>query len=183
MPPSYTVAAAAYDEAPVDGAIPAGAHELSTAAGIRLKVKTGIGNTLSLTLDGVPFSILVESFVPADEGSGFLDKSFSVTVSDADGYTIVGKYETPVVLTDSDTTGVTAVTTGGSDNPPARTLLSSAIPRRSVTRVKRSYRRGSPRRREACDDSSVFEDAAPTSPTPRTMPSKKFRSAAVTRVA
>ena len=159
---SYTVAAGAYNEAPVDGAIPAGAHELATAAGIRLKVKTGIGNTLSLTLDGVPFSILVESFAPADEGSGFLDKGFSVTVSDADGYTIVGKYETPVVLTDSDTTGVTAVTTGGSDNPPARTLLSSG----DTAALSYSGQAIVPARITATsgsvDDSSVFEVYLPT---------------------
>ncbi len=124
IPGSYTAAIKTYDEAPVNGEIPAGAKLLSTAAGIRV-VKTGTVNRLALTLDGVPGSIVVASFAPADAGSGFLNKSFSVTVLDADGYMIVGTYSTPVVLSNSDTTGATAVTTTGSDNPPAHTLLST----------------------------------------------------------
>ena len=115
IPGSYTAAVRTYDQAPVNGAIPLGAKLLSTAAGIRV-VKTGTVNRLALTLDGVPGSIVVESFAPADAGSGFLNKSFGVTVLDADGYMIVGTYSTPVVLSNSDTTGATAVTTTGSEH-------------------------------------------------------------------
>ncbi len=162
---SYSVSVNAYDEAPVDGAIPAGAKVLSTAAGIRFAVKRGITNTLGLTLDGVPASILVASFAPVDAGSGFSNKSFSVTVSDADGYTIVGTYGTPVVLSDGDTTGATAVTSSGSDNPPARTLLSSgdtaalSYSGKSIVSARITATAGS------VSGFSVFEVSAP-SPTP-----------------
>ena len=110
----------------MDGAIPSGAAVLSTAAGIHVVVKRGVNNNrLGLTLDGVPGSISIASFAPADAGSGFLNRTFSVTVKDAGGYTIVGTYSTAVVLSDSDLTGATEVTTSGSDHPPAHTLLSS----------------------------------------------------------
>lgn len=122
---SYTAAAATYDEPPVDGAIPPGAKLLSSAAGINVTVKPGSSNQLAFTLDGVPAIIAVGTLAPAYAGIGFLSKSFPVTVSDAYGFTIVGTYSTPVVLTNSDTTGATMVTTSGSDNPPAHTLLSS----------------------------------------------------------
>ena len=55
---SYSVSVNAYDEAPVDGAIPAGAKVLSTAAGIHFAVKRGVTNMLGLTLDGVPQAFL-----------------------------------------------------------------------------------------------------------------------------
>ena len=122
---AYTVAVSAYNQAPVGGAIPPGAAVLSTVAGMRVVVKRGALNQLALTLDGVPGSLSVASFAPADAGSGFLNGIFSVTVKDGDGYTIVGTYSTPVVLSDSDLTGATEVTTSGSDHPPAHTLLSS----------------------------------------------------------
>ena len=79
----------AYDEAPVDGAIPAGAKVLSTAAGIHFAVKRGVTNMLGLTLDGVPARILSRALRQSTRKWGF-EKSFSITVLDANGYTIVG---------------------------------------------------------------------------------------------
>lgn len=123
---SYTAAASMYDQAPVNGAIPAGAKTLSTASGIPVSVKAGVANSLALTLDGVPASIVIGGLAPVDFGSGFLSRAFPVTVYDAATEIIVGTYSTPIVITNSDTTGATAVTTSGSDNPPAHTLLGSS---------------------------------------------------------
>jgi NHL repeat/Beta-propeller repeat len=123
---SYAAAAGAYDHAPVDGAFPTGAKALSSATGIPVVVKSGISNALGLTLDGIPASINILGLAPADAGSGFLFRDMGVAVYDASGEAIVGTYGTPVVFTNSDTTGATAVTTSGSDSPPARTLLSSS---------------------------------------------------------
>jgi streptogramin lyase len=123
---SYTVAANMYDQAPVNGSIPAGAKVLSSASGVSVVVKTGVANHLALTLGGVPASIVVESIAPVDVGNGFFNKPFTVSGVDADGYMIVGTYSTPIVLTNSDGTGATQIATSGSDNPPAHTLLSSS---------------------------------------------------------
>jgi hypothetical protein len=125
-PGAYTASVTTYDEAPVNGAIPAGAKLLSTDAGVPVSATPGTANLLRLTLDGVPASIVLPGLAPADAGSGFFNKAFSVSVLDADGFTIVGTYTTPITLSNSDATGITEVTTSGSDNPPARTLLSSA---------------------------------------------------------
>ncbi len=125
-PGRYTATVNTYDEAPVDGAIPAGANLLSTAHKVVLHVARGIANKFGVTLDGVPASITVGGFPSASAGTAFLPEPFTVTVKDADGYIIVGTYSTPITLTDSDTSGATSIATAGSDNPPAGELLSSS---------------------------------------------------------
>ncbi len=115
-----------FDQAPAGGAIPAGAKLLSTARNAAVSVTRGAANSLDVTLDGVPASIVVGGFPSADAGTAFLNKGFNVTVKDADGYTITGRYATPIVLTDTDTSGATAIATAGADNPPAGTLLGSS---------------------------------------------------------
>ena len=49
-----------------------------------------------------------------------------MTALDADGYPIGGTYATEITLSDSDTSGATAIATSGADNPPTDTLLSSS---------------------------------------------------------
>jgi NHL repeat len=123
---SYTATVNTYDEAPVSGAIPVGANLLSTAHNIAFTITRGIANSLGITLDGVPASIVVGGFPSASVGSAFKNKSFTVRAKDADGYVIVGTYSTPITLTDSDTSGATTIATAGSDHPPADELLSSS---------------------------------------------------------
>jgi NHL repeat len=123
---SYTATVKTYDRAPVSGAIPVGANLLSTARNVAFTITAGIANHVGITLDGVPASITVGGFPSASAGTAFLNKSFSVTVKDADGYLIVGTYSTPIMLTDSDTSGATTIATAGSDTPPADELLSSS---------------------------------------------------------
>jgi hypothetical protein len=120
----YTIAIDTYDEAPVSGAIPTTAKLLSSAH-VGVSVRRGIVNDLRITLDGVPAGIFVGDFPSASAGTAFLNQSFTVTVKDADGYVILGTYSTPVVLSDGDTSGATAIATAGSDGPPSGKLFSS----------------------------------------------------------
>ena len=123
---SYSATINTYDRAPVGGKIPTDAHLLSTAHNIAFSVKRGIANKFSVTLDGVPASFFIGNFPSASAGTGFLSKPFTVTAKDADGYIIVGTYATPITLTDSDSSGATAIATAGSDNPPGDEMLSSS---------------------------------------------------------
>jgi hypothetical protein len=125
-PGKYTVTVDTYDKAPVAGAIPVGAKLLSTARKVPLFIAAGVANTIDLTLDGVPATILVGGLPTGATGTAFSDQSFNVVAKDANGYIIVGTYSTPITLTDSDTSGATTIVTAGSDSPPAGKLLSSS---------------------------------------------------------
>lgn len=124
-PGAYAATIDAYDEAPVGGRIPAGAHLLSSAK-TAISVSRGMANTFRIALDGVPARIVVSGFPDATAGTAFLSRPFAVTVEDADGYAIVGTYATPIALADGDTSGATVLTTSGADDPPASKLLSSS---------------------------------------------------------
>jgi hypothetical protein len=128
LPPgSYTANISTYNAAPVGGAIPGSAKVLSTAKNVAATINTSQANSLSFTLDGVASALLVTNLPSATAGTAFTEaKAFSVTAQDAAGYTIVGTYDNPIALTDSDTSGATHVLTSGIDSPPANTLLSSA---------------------------------------------------------
>ncbi len=123
---SYTVVVDAYDQAPQSGTIPAAANLLSTAKNVALSVARGKANPFFVTLDGVPAGFVVGSFPAAQAGTPFLSRSFVVTAMDADGDTIVGMYETATILSNSDTSGATAIGSFGPDSPPSGELLSSA---------------------------------------------------------
>jgi hypothetical protein len=125
VPGSYTATIATYDQAPVGGAIPAGASLLSTAKNVPVTIVNGANNQASFVLDGVPASIVFSAVPPGYAGTGMLDTGLGILVKDADGSDIVGTYSTPVKLTDSDPSGQTDILTAGPDNPPAQTLLSS----------------------------------------------------------
>jgi len=126
LPGSYTLAADALDQAPAGGAIPPGAHVLSSAAGIAVTVREGQNNAFGISLDGVPASIVINGFPNAYPGTAFSAQPFAVTALDADGNAIVGTYSSPIVLSDGDTSGATSIATGGADSPPAGTLLGSS---------------------------------------------------------
>ena len=124
---SYTVTIDAYDKAPVAGSIPSGAKLLSTAKNAPFTMVAGVTNGIGVTLDGVPASFVVGGLPSGTAGTAFgSPKSFTVTVKDASGDVITGAYENPVTLSDTDATGATTIATSGSDNPPARRLLSSS---------------------------------------------------------
>jgi hypothetical protein len=125
-PGKYVVNVRAYDKAPVNGAIPVAAKLLSSASNVSATVAAGRVNRLGLTLDGVPASVTIGTFPFGFAGTGFLSTAFTVGVIDADHDTIVGTYSTPVTLGDSDTSGATSVATSGTNDPPAKTLLSSS---------------------------------------------------------
>ena len=126
-PGAYTAAVATYDQAPVGGAIPAGADRLSIALDVPFTVTPQHANDLDVTLDGVPASIAVGPLPNGTVGAGFASpRAFAVQVKDAGGYTIVGTYSTPITVTDGDVSGDTSIATSGSDHPPAHELLSSS---------------------------------------------------------
>jgi len=89
-------------------------------------VTTTAGGTVNapLTLSGTVAKIVL-SVGSAFEG---LSTTVPITVQaeDSNGTTILGTYTSAITLSDSDTSGVTSITTAGSDNPPARELLSSS---------------------------------------------------------
>jgi sugar lactone lactonase YvrE len=123
---NYAVTIDTYDQAPVSGTIPANAKLLSTARSMPLTIRSAISNQANFTLDGVPANIIVGGFPNASAGTALSNQSFGVTVKDADGYTIVGTYTTPVTLVDDDTSGVTSIATSGNGNPPTNELLGSS---------------------------------------------------------
>ncbi|HTA37475.1 MAG TPA: hypothetical protein VK760_00280, partial [Candidatus Acidoferrales bacterium] len=125
-PGDYTVTATTYDRAPVSGKIPAGAGVLSIANHVPMPVYASIANNFGLTLDGVVAALAVSGLPPAAAGTAFATpQPFAVTAKDADGYTIVGTYSKPVVLTNTDSSGATTIATSGLDRPTNGVLLSS----------------------------------------------------------
>ena len=90
-------------------------------------IAPGSTGPVSITLDGVPASLIVGGLPTGQAGSAFFGAvRFGVTVKDFAGNVIIGSYTTPIVLTDDDTSGATAIATAGSDSPPAGELLSSS---------------------------------------------------------
>ena len=124
---TYKVAIATYDKTPVNGAIPSGAHLLSSAASLPMTVKAGKQNTASFTLKGVVKSLAIGSLPAGTLGSAFgSPQAFAVVAKDADGNIITGTYDVPIHLADGDVSGHTSIGTSGSDKPPAGELLSSS---------------------------------------------------------
>lgn len=115
----------AWNGAPVSGSF-AAAKELSTVTISSRAVQLGVANTLSATLDGVVASFTVTGLPSGTAGTSFSSKTFSVTALDASGKTILGTYENPITLSDSDTSGATTIATSGADSPPSKELLSSS---------------------------------------------------------
>lgn len=122
----YTVTIFVYDEAPIKGAIPPAAKELSGALSVPIVVRTGTGNAFSITLVGLPVAVKMD--VPnAKAGTPFgQPQRLGVTAFDQSGNAIVGPYSTPLTLFDSDKSGATKIATSGADNPPPGKLLSSS---------------------------------------------------------
>jgi hypothetical protein len=125
---SYSVTIDTYDQAPNGGGIPAGANLLSTAKNAPLMVASGKSNHFGVTLDGAPAALTVINLpIGATAGTAFgSPQSFGVIAQDADHNTIVGAYDTPVTVANSDTSGATTIKTFGNNGSPANELLSSS---------------------------------------------------------
>jgi hypothetical protein len=83
--------------------------------------------TTALILNGAPSTFVIAGIPAGTIGTAFgSPRAIIVNAKDAGGNTIVGTYLHPVTLSNSDTSGATAIATSGSDNPPALTLVSSA---------------------------------------------------------
>jgi Glycine rich protein len=124
---TYTANVAMFNQFPVNGRIPTSARLLSIANDVPFTVRRGKVNRLKLTTEGIIASLAIFGVPDGTAGTAFASaQSFTVTAMDAAGYVIVGRYETPVTLADSDTTGATTLATAGSDNPSAGELLSSS---------------------------------------------------------
>ncbi|MBV8489165.1 MAG: hypothetical protein JO199_01455 [Candidatus Eremiobacteraeota bacterium] len=121
----YDIGVTLYDQAPVGGKIPAGANELATVNSPGYTIDTGV-NVALFRLGGVVKTLTVGALPAASAGTALAATAFSVVAKDAAGYAIVGVYANPVVLTDTDKSGATTITTSGAtDNPKNGQLLSS----------------------------------------------------------
>ena len=99
---------------------------ISTATSGTINVVPNTTNTIHLTLNGVIATVNV-SLPSATAGSPFATPApLQVVAKDGDGYIIVGAYNSSITLSNNDTSGATSITTSGSDNPPAATLVSSS---------------------------------------------------------
>jgi uncharacterized repeat protein (TIGR03803 family) len=115
---SDSFSVAAYDAA-------AGAGKLLSKNTITQTIAVG-ASTIGVTLDGVPATISLAPMPTTGIIGGTLTATqFAVGAQDPDGYTIVGAYSTPIVLSSSDSTGAITLATSGGDSPPASELLSS----------------------------------------------------------
>jgi sugar lactone lactonase YvrE len=82
--------------------------------------------SIGITLDGIPSTFVFSALPSAFVDTAFTSpQPFSVSVRDAAGFIIVGAYASPITLTNGDTSGATAIATGGTDHPPSGQLLSS----------------------------------------------------------
>jgi hypothetical protein len=116
-----------YDQAPSHGSISPSAHLLAEANHVPAKVKQGTPSQLKLTLAGVPAHIAMTA-PSAIAGTAFAQPTaIELDVEDADGFTIVGLYETPIVLSDNDATGATAIMTSGTGAQAGELLASSDV--------------------------------------------------------
>jgi hypothetical protein len=126
LPGKYTGTISMYDMAPVAGHIPVTAKLLSYLQNVPFKVLPNVVNRFKFTSAGVVSKITIGTLPGGTIGTAFVSpQPLSITAQDADGYTIVGKYENAVTLSDSDLSGATTLTTAGSDHPPAGQLVSS----------------------------------------------------------
>ncbi len=120
---------AAYDQ-PQAAAYPATpAGNLLSQATLSVAVTANQANTAAtpLILSGAAATFVIAGLPGATAGTAFgAPQAFIVNAKDASGNTIVGAYLRAVTLSDSDTSGATAIATSGSDGPPALTLLSSS---------------------------------------------------------
>ncbi len=102
---------------------------LLSQATLTVTVTSGKANAVStpLVLNGVPSTVTMSGLPAATAGTAFASaQTFTVTVQDAGGKTIVGTYSTAVTLTDGDTSGATTIATSGTDSPTSGQLLSSS---------------------------------------------------------
>ncbi|HEY1975788.1 MAG TPA: hypothetical protein VGG89_04565 [Candidatus Baltobacteraceae bacterium] len=133
----YTATIDTYDAVSCAGSscvIPSGAHLLSEAKDAPFSVKSGKANSIDVTLGGVVASLSVGFLYSGTLGTAFSAQAFHVVAYDADDDLIVGSYDNPITVATSDTSGATAVSTSGSDSPPAGTLISSSdTPKLSYT--------------------------------------------------
>ncbi len=118
-PGSDTFTVTAYDAA-------GGSGNVVSVATATYTIAVGAANSNTITLNGVPKSFSFSGLPTATAGTAFAAQAFTVTVKDADGNTILGTYQNPVTIANSDASGATTIATAGSDSPPAGELLGSA---------------------------------------------------------
>jgi hypothetical protein len=120
---TYSATVKLYDKAPVDGSIPADAHELSIAQDVDFTVKAHAFNNVPLALAGIPASITFGRMPKGTAGTAFATpRIFRVKVRDAAGALIVGPYDEPVRLSDSDASGATSIETSGKGDAAGQLL-------------------------------------------------------------
>lgn len=118
-----------YDQVQTSTAPATPAGHLISQATLSVAVAANQANTVTtpLVLSGAAATFVFSGLPTGTIGTAFgSPHAFIVSVKDASGNTIVGTYLHPVTLTNSDTSGATALATSGTDGPPTGTLLSSS---------------------------------------------------------
>ncbi len=104
-----------------------GSGSIVSTASATFSMVAGAANNETITLNGVVKSLSIGALPTGTADSAFgSPQGFTTTAKDADGSTIVGTYDSPVTISDSDGSGATTLATSGSDTPPAGELLSSS---------------------------------------------------------
>ena len=115
-----------YDQAPVAGSIPGSAQQLATGVVLAKVIAATAVNTIAITLDGIPASVVASTpRIVFPGAAGARSRTFIFSVLDAAGETIVGAFTNPVTLTVNDPAGATTIGVGGASGPSA-TLASSS---------------------------------------------------------
>ena len=139
--PCYTATFATYDAVagcPGACSVPAGANELSSNQNVAFNVAAGITNSVGVTLDGIPTSLVLVPFDGAFNGStlsGFTTSKCASVVAhvgvyglDADGDVILGPGAPVPSLSTSDSAHLAIVATPAPATPNTFGLYVPAIP-------------------------------------------------------
>jgi hypothetical protein len=99
---------------------------------ISAKITAGTANVVSITLDGIVAQIAVALANPNPPVGAAATTKLTVNFNDASGAAIVGNdpFTNPITLTDSDTSGTTAILTSGA---PLKTALNSPADAANLT--------------------------------------------------
>lgn len=111
-----------------DGA--SGSGNVISTVTTTLTVNAGVANSLSATLNGVPASFAWGAAPGGTAGTSFSGTALSLVVKDADNNTITGTYANPIVLSNSDGSGATTLsstTLSSSSDAAALTLSYSGL--------------------------------------------------------
>lgn len=124
-------------------------HVISTGF-VTANIASGATNTIAITTAGIVSTVLIGLDAPYPATGTASTQSVHVTGVDADNNVIVGNFDSPLSLTDSDSSGVTSLSTASLASSGTATLnytgttLGSAATIRATTNSPLDYANGGP---------------------------------------